>query len=509
MEVPLLLQPILILVVSAVLVPPISLLGKALKFERLREVFTIAGFIVAFYSLCNVYLKVSTVEGHLLSYHFKGLGPPFGVTFIVDWLSIFMAFLFCGLGLMAAIYSIRYMEEDTGLDKYYTLLLTLVAGLIGVSFAGDFFNFFVFWETFCISSYVLVTFRIRKWEPVEAGFKYLIMGTFGSLLVLLAMSYLYGLTGTLSFPYIAKALSTATVNPVLLYFLIGLLLTGFGIGAAVAPFHTWLPDAHPAAPSPISAMLSGVVIKAAVYGIIRILAVVLYPVSIDWGIIVIVVAIFATLTMTVGNVMALLQDDIKRLLAFSSVAQMGYIMLAISVGLVGGVIGLYGLTAGLLHVMNHAIMKGLLFLCAGALLHAAGTRNLKELTGIGHKMPVTAVVLAVGALAISGIPPFNGFVSELAIILASINAGMGIFAAIMLANIIIGFSYYLKLLYILVWQSPTERVRSVKEAPVSMLFPMVILMILCIIIGVWPQPFIGFASQAAEAALNPTTYIRI
>jgi len=502
------LYPIATLIVAAVLVPIVSLIGKTVKFEKLREAFTVIGFLAALYTLSNLYQELKTAKDGILTYNIRGFGPPIGVMFVVDWLSILMAFLFCGLGLMAAIFSIRYMEEDTGLDKYYTLLFTLVTGMVGIAFAGDFFNFFVFWETMCVSSYVLVSFRIRFWEPIEAGFKYLVMSTFGSLLVLYAMSYIYGLTGTLNFAYIAKTIGSVS-PPTILYLLIGLIIVGFGVAAAIAPFHTWLPDAHPAAPAPISAMLSGVVIKAGIYGLIRILALVLHPASINWAVLVVVLAIFASLTMTVGNVMALLQNDIKRLLAFSSVAQIGYITLALSVGLFGGKIGVYGLASGLLHVMNHAIMKGLLFLCAGAIIHAAGTRDLRELTGVGHKMIGTAVILTIGALAISGVPPFNGFVSEFAILLATLNAGMGLFAAIMLANIIIGFSYYLKLLYILVWQSPKENLVNVKEAPFLMLLPMGILAALCIVIGLWPQPFIDFAFKAAQSTLNITAYIKI
>jgi formate hydrogenlyase subunit 3/multisubunit Na+/H+ antiporter MnhD subunit len=159
--------------------------------------------------------------------------------------------------------------------------------------------------------------------------------------------------------------------------------------------------------------------------------------------------------------------------------------------------------------MNHAIMKGLLFLCSGAIMYVAGTRDLRELVGVGHKMPVTAVILTVGALAISGVPPFNGFISELAILLATLNAGMTIFAGIMLANILIGFAYYLRLLYILIWQSPKENLEGVREAPFSMLLPMAILMILCIVIGVWPQPFISFAFKAAEAVMNFQVYTSV
>jgi len=507
MEISPILQPLVVLLISAVLLPVIDALGKAVKFEKIREIFAVAGFIAVFYTIFNLYQAVMSAENHIIQLSISGFGPPFGVSFVVDSLSVFMAFIFCGLGLLVAIFSIRYMEKDSGLGKYYSLLFTMVAGMVGVVFTGDFFNLFIFWETLCISSYVLVGFRIRQWAPIEAGFKYLVMSTLGSLLVLYAMSLLYGLTGTLNFASIAVLIQASPAAPITLYFILGLIVVGFGISAAIVPFHTWLPDAHPAAPSPISAMLSGVVIKAGIYAIIRILTIVLYPSSIDWTIVILVLAVFAALSMTVGNLMALLQNDIKRLLAFSSVAQMGYIVLAVSVGLFGGAIGLYGLSSGMLHILNHAIMKGLLFLCAGAFIHAVGTRNLSDLTGIAHRMRVTGVLFTVGVLAISGVPPLNGFISELMILIATINAGMVLFAGIMLANVLLGFAYYLRMLYITVWQSPKESMPSVKEAPLTMLIPMVILMLLCIMIGVWPEPFLNFAFHAAEATLNIAGYI--
>lgn len=501
------LYPIISLLIFAVLTPFISLLGTAARFEKIREIFAFIGFMFTFYMVYLLYKAVMAAPDNVIAYTISGFGPPFGVSFVADPLSVFMAFIFCGIGLMASVFSIRYMEHDTGLDKYYTLLFTMVAGMVGVSLAGDFFNFFIFWEALAISSYVLVGFRIKQWEPIEAGFKYLVMSTLGSLLVLYAMSLLYGLTGTLNFAEISILISASQTTSTTIYFIIGLIIVGFGISAAVAPFHTWLPDAHPAAPSPISAMLSGVVIKAAIYGIIRIFTISIFPAPIDWTVIVIVLAVFAALTMSVGNVMALLQNDIKRLLAFSSIAQMGYIVLAVSIGFSGGTLGVYGLTSGLLHVMNHAIMKGLLFLCAGAFIHAIGTRNIDNLTGIAHRMPVTGVIFTVGVLAISGVPPLNGFISELMIILATLKAGMAIFAAVMLGNILLGFAYYLRLLYVTVWQSPKENLASVKEAPLLMLAPMTILMLLCVAIGIWPGPFLNFANQAATATLNISAYI--
>lgn len=497
------------LIIFAIIIPIVGVLARGRDVSKAVGGLSIVGFLLGLVSLYYIYFEVKASPGGVLTL-WSPLAPLTGSCLKIDMLSLFVAGVFLLVGLMASIFSLRYMEHDTGHPQYYSLLLSMVAGMVGVAFSGDFFTLFLFWELMCLTSYVLVAFRKEQWEPVEAGFKYFIMSASGSALILFSIALLYGMTGTVNLASIAEALMKGTVNgqaKTWLYFVIPLLLTGFGIKASIVPLHTWLPDAHPAAPTPISAMLSGVVIKTGVFAIIRIMFTVLYPAQISWSVIVPVLAFFAALTMTVGNVMALLQNDIKRLLAFSSIAQMGYIILAVSVGFIGGMVGLYGLTSGLLHLLNHAIMKALLFLCAGAFIHAAGTRSLNELTGVAHRMRVTGVVFTVGALAISGVPPLNGFISELAILLATINAGMGIFAAIMLANILIGFGYYLRLLYIIVWQSPRENLEKVREAPFSMLLPMVILMLLCIVIGVWPTPFLDFASQAAKAAINITAYI--
>jgi multicomponent Na+:H+ antiporter subunit D len=356
----------------------------------------------------------------------------------------------------------------------------------------------------CISSYVLVAFRKGQWEPVEAGFKYLVMSATGSALIIFAIALLYGMTGSVILATISTSIAgvqAASQAKLWIYLTLAVVIIGFGIKASIVPLHTWLPDAHPAAPSPISAMLSGVVIQTGVYAIIRFLYLIFQPAPISWPVILASLSIVAVLTMTTGNVMALLQNDIKRLLAFSSIAHVGYILLAVSVGTV------LGLSAGLLHIMNHAIMKGLLFLCAGVFVHAVGTRNIESLAGIGHKMNVTAVILTIGALAISGIPPLNGFISEFLIVLATLDANMLALTIILLINILIGFAYYLRLLYVLVWKAPGKNLDSVKEAPLSMLVPMMLLTILCVAIGVWPGPFIDFANQAAQATINILTYV--
>jgi len=484
-----------ILFLGALVLPLINQIGTRIGLKKLREALAVLVLIVSMYLVYPLYLSVQSGI-QILPLPFT----PLGSCFEIDMLSVFMAAVFIFIGLMSAIFSVRYMEHDTGLTEYYTALILMVAGMVGVAFAGDFFTFFIFWELMCISSYVLVAFRKERWEPVEAGFKYLIMSSAGSALLLLAMSLLYGMTGTLNFAGLTYAMRSApqSSNPWLLVTL-ALIISGFGVKAAMVPYHTWLPDAHPAAPSPVSSMLSGVMIKTGVYGLVRVLILVFTPVEALWQLALLVLAV---LTMFTGNLMALVQTDLKRLLAFSSIAQIGYILFGFSLGT------LEGLTGSLLHVLNHAVMKGLLFMCAGAFLHASGTRNLVDLKGIGRKMPVSGAVFTVACLAIAGLPALNGFISELYIILAGVQAVMYLPTALMVVNIIISVAYYLRIIQVTMLGQPAEKLSGLREASVSMLTPMLILLSLCFIIGLYPGPFIALAKESAQAALDATAYLK-
>ncbi|MFQ6081018.1 MAG: complex I subunit 5 family protein [Candidatus Bathyarchaeia archaeon] len=475
--------------------PLMGLLSYKIGLRGTSGISATAGFIVSLASLPSLYRQI-LASGVIVVTLEPPYVPPIGICLEIDMLSIFMAAIYLFIGLMASIYSIRYMERDTGLTEYYTLLLSMVAGMIGISFAGDFFTFFIFWEIMCISSYALVAFRKERWEPIEAGFKYLIMSSAGSIIVLYAMSLLYGIAGTLNFAYLSASLNA--MPNIWLYLALITIIVGFGITASIAPFHTWLPDAHAAAPSPISAMLSGVVIKSGAYALVRCLFLLFSPGQFVWQS---VVAIFAILTMFIGNFMALLQKDIKRLLAFSSVVNMGYIIFGLSIGTE------QGLTGSIFHILNHAIMKALLFLCAGSFIYRTETRNIDKLTGIGRKMPITATLFAIGALATAGFPSLNGFMSEIMIIIAGIDAKLHMHSALMLLNILFSVAYYLLLIHTLIIKKPTLKREEVKESPKSMLATMIILAMLCVIIGVYPAPFIDFANTAAKAALNVQAYI--
>jgi len=480
-------KPIDVLLLFAVTLPFVAWIERRLRQKSISGIYASLGFVTSGFTLYHLFNQV--LSSPVLLPINAGI---FQACLIVDSLSVFMAAIFLSMGFLVTVYSIKYMKRDSGLPLYYTLMLTMISGMLGVVSAGDFFTLFVFWELMCIPSYVLVAFRKQRWEPIEAGFKYLIMSSVGSATLLYGISILYGLAGTLNFAQLSAIMTSETVNA-WGYLSLAFIVIGFGVKASIFPFHTWLPDAHPAAPSSISALLSGIVIKAGIYGIIRSLFTVFLPSQFSWQI---TLAVFAALTMTYGNLAALLQKDIKRLLAYSSIAQMGYILFAFSTATS------YGLTAGLMHTLNHALMKGLLFLCAGAFIFRAGTRSLEELKGIGHKMPLTAIVFMIAALSISGIPPTNGFVSEFMIIYAGVNTGMLIFTVIMLINILLGFTYYLRLIKTIVWSTPAENLKKINETPVLMLIPMVAIASACIIIGLYPEPFIETASKAAQAVIG-------
>jgi len=416
----------------------------------------------------------------------------------VDMVSAFFILPILLVGLASSIYSASYMNHDTGLNSYYTLLSAMILGMVGVVSAGDFFTFFLFWEIMSISSYALVAFRKDRWEPVEAGFKYLVMSSAGSALMLSGVAIVYGIVGTLNFAGIALA----TRAPILtsdpwIILAISLLIVGFGIKAAIAPMHTWLPDAHPAAPSPISSLLSGVMIKTGIYGLLR-FYILFQTLHVYWGFI---LSILAFLTMFIGNLTAMFQTDIKRLLAYSSIAQVGYITFALSIGTVQSV------SAGLLHVFNHAMMKGLLFMAAGAFYHATGSRDISVLEGIGRRMKITGILLSIGLLAIAGMPGLNGFISELLIVSAAIQRELYIQAALTILNFVISVAYYLRLLQRIMLREPKGDVSKVEEAPATMIAGMVILTSLCIFVGIYPSMLISISEIAGRAALDISSYI--
>ncbi|RJS89665.1 hypothetical protein DRO56_00065 [Candidatus Bathyarchaeota archaeon] len=491
--------PLISLLAGAMVVLFAGVLEERLGQGRTKEALSVIFIALALIGCLILYKDVTSQPLGVMVLSI-GAEPPLGACFEIDLLSVFMTFSVVFLGLFAVVYSFRYMEHDTRLAEYYSLLLLMMAGMVGVALAGDFFTFFIFWELMCISSYVLVAFRRELWGPIEAGFKYLTMSALGGVLIFLGMSLLYGMAGNVNFAYMSVGIDWGTAG-VWAYLAFILLFLGFGIKAAIVPMHTWLPDAHPEAPSPISAMLSGIVIETGLYGLVRILFVVFLPnaVLLPRGpeTFKYVVAVFSVLTMTIGNIMALLQKDIKRLLAYSSIAQVGYMLVGVASGTTYGLLGCF------LHVFNHSLMKGLAFLASGAMVYRIGTRNLDEMKGLGHYMPVTTMALAISLLGLGGVPSTNGFVSKFILFGSALAPGVNMWwlTLIGVLNSAFSMAYYLPIIIRLITK-PAEKSSELKEAPILMLIPMCIMAILIIVFGIYPRPVLQLADSASKALIE-------
>ncbi|MCM8779284.1 MAG: NADH/ubiquinone/plastoquinone (complex I) [Candidatus Omnitrophica bacterium] len=417
---------------------------------------------------------------------------------VLDGLTSFMLITVNLVTFLVAIYSISYMEKYTDKWKFWTLFMLMLAGMNGVIITGDMFNLFVFLEISAISSYALVAFGTEA-EELEASFKYAIMGSVASSFILLGVAILYSHTSTLNMADMANVLSEKSSD--LLKFVSVLFLMGFGLKAALVPFHAWLPDAHPSAPASISAMLSGIFIKVlGIYALSRIVFNV-------FGLTPLISSIFITLgilSMILGGFLAFGQIDIKRLYAYSSISQIGYITLSLGLGTPQGVM------AGLFHLFNHSLFKSLLFLNSGAIESVTQTRDLRRMGGLMQKAPLISYTNIIGAMSISGIPPLNGFFSKLLIVLACIQAKRLDLATAAILVSILTLIYYLKATGMAFFGTAKTQ-NSAKKLSFSMNFSLVILSILCLIGGLILIPNVSdiFLKKAVNALLNGKNYANL
>jgi multicomponent Na+:H+ antiporter subunit D len=409
---------------------------------------------------------------------------PLGINLVLDGLSSLLLLTIGVVSTAAMFFSTRYMEQYTAKAKYLSLFMLMVAGMNGVVLSGDIFNLFVFLEIASLASYALVGFGCEH-EELEASFKYMVLGSIGSIFVLFAVAIVYGNTGTLNMAYVCKAIQSSGLNTGLA-FALGLFIVGFGLKAALVPFHAWLPDAHPSAPAPISAMLSGVIIKAlGVYALARVVFNV-FGITVPMGWLLIVLGL---LSMVAGAFLAIGQWDLKRLMAYSSISQVGYVILGIGLG--GLIIARDGnltwaslaILGGLFHLLNHAVYKSLLFLTSGSVQMSTGTRQLREMGGLAEKLPVTRAACTVASASIAGIPPFSGFWSKLILVIAAIQAHFYWIAAIIVFVSLCTLIMYLKVQrYVFLGELP-ENLQEIKENRGSMLVAMVFLACLCTLMG--------------------------
>jgi len=465
------------------------LLGKAK--EVVSDVLiNVVTLLLAIFSLVLiVFLKDNGVFVYTMGRWF----PPKGINLVVDGLSLLMLVVINWIAFFVTLYSVSYMKRFTAKARFYSLFCLMIAGMNGVVLTGDFFNLFVFLEIASIASYALVAFGVEA-EELEAAFKYMVMSSIASVLVLFSIGLLYGLTGSLNMADIGSIIQGK--KNLLLSFSLVLFLAGFGLKAAIIPFHAWLPDAHPSAPAPISAMLSGVLIKAlGIYTITRIFFNVYgMTIQLTW-----VFMILGIISMVGGGILALQQKDFKRLLAYSSISQIGYIMLGLGCG------NYWGMLGALFHLFNHATFKALLFLNSGAVEYSTGTRKLEEMGGLSKVMPVTGATSTIGSLSISGIPPFNGFWSKLFIIIGLIQAGRFTLAILTVLVSVLTLAYYLKVQRFAFFGTLKKKWTEVKEVPSIMCVSMIILAVICVGAGIFFYPLMKVILEPAVVVLQEGT----
>ncbi|MEM3509912.1 MAG: proton-conducting transporter membrane subunit [Nitrososphaerales archaeon] len=393
------------------------------------------------------------------------------LNFTVNRLTVFISFIPAFLGFLAMLYSIGYLKDHAA--SYYTLSLIFLGSMLGMSLSWNLAWMYIFMEITTISSAILVAHR-RDAISYEAAIKYILICIAASTITIIGIATFYSATGSLNLQAPLMETSSWAIKVMAISFLVGI-----GVKMAIFPLHSWLPDAHSEAPAPISTLLSGAMIGIGSYATFIVLFKTAYAFlapSLSSFIL-----IFGSLSMVIGAVMALAQRDLKRLLAYSSVSQMGYIIVAIGLGTPLGVI------AGLFHIINHAFAKGLLFFGAGSIEKATGVRDLDQLGGLAKHMPVTAASMFVASLAIAGVPPLNGFASKWMIFAASLEAGQPLVAVIGMAVSAFTFIYLMKVMHSAFFGLRNNPDVEVKEPLYTMRIPMIILAGLCIFFGILPQ----------------------
>ncbi|MCD6203825.1 MAG: monovalent cation/H+ antiporter subunit D family protein [Methanophagales archaeon] len=425
-----------------------------------------------------------------IHYPLGGWAPPWGIEYVVDALNAYVLVILLFASLLVAIYSWRSIQSELPAKKtvsFYVLFQLLVTGLCGITVTGDMFNLYVFLEISSLAAYALIA--AAGGRALKASYNYVIMGSIGACFYLLGVGFLYAVTGSLNMADLMSLLpplyGNRVVQAAFVFFVIGM-----SIKMALFPLHLWQPDAYTYAPSAVSAYIAATMSHISVYALIRVIfsvftldfvkAYIGMDLAICW---------VAAIGIIAGSVLAIAQNNFKRMLAYSSVSQIGYIVLGM--GLAPATTwGFFGAVA---HILNHTIMKGCLFLVAGAFIYKAGLRDIREFRGLGKRMPYTSAVFTIAALSMIGVPPTVGFATKLFLMVATLETYNYAFAGVLLLNSLLELVYFGRLIeriYLLHEEPESESelnggTRDEKRIPYSMLIPMFIFAALCIIAGIF------------------------
>ena len=434
----------------------------------------------------------------------------YGILLVADLLGAGMVVLSSLISLMAIIYATDYMDRKALDATFFPLFNLMAAGLNGIFLTGDIFNMFVFFEVLVLSSCGLIVLtgrgdHTKMADKLEAIFKYLILNMVSIILMLVAIASLYATVGTLNMADIAVKIAylaeTGTL-PWHIHVIAMMLIVVFGYKAALFPLHFWLADVHPSAPAPIHAMLSGMVIKVGVYGILRVHYLIFHE---SMFMLQPVLILLSLVTIAVGAISAVGQYDLKRLLAYSSVSQIGYVLLGVGMGTA------YALTAAMVYLVNHAIAKSMLFLATGETLYHAGTKDIRKMGGFVQSAPFLSVIFLIGAMSIAGLPPTGGFFAKLVLFDAGLGAEYYIPIGIALVFAIFTLFYLFRTWLSIFWgevkEHDKEDAYKTRNPTIAIRISLALLACVVIFLGVYPEPLIVLSSTIAEQLLDPQPYI--
>jgi len=451
----------------------------------------------------SIALLMKVMEtGQPIVYQIGNWPAPVGIVYKVDQLSAYVLTVISLIGAVIMPFARRSVAaeiQEPAQSWYYTMYLLCLCGLLGIVITGDAFNAFVFLEISSLATYVLIAMG-RHRRALLAAYQYLIMGTIGATMYIIGIGLLYVVTGTLNFDDLADRLRLAIADPGYRNAVItalGFIFVGVSLKLALFPMHVWLPNAYAYAPSLATAFLAGTATKAAIYLLLRLIFSVFgVALTIDNLPIPLILLVLSIAAMFIASFSAVFEENAKRMLAYSSVAQVGYIMLGVAL------INQAGLTGALAHIANHAIMKTALFLALGAVFYRIGSVMYSDMAGIGRKMPLTMGAFAVAGIGLMGTPGTAGFISKWYLGIGAIDAGMYSVVFLIVASSLISVIYIGRITEVVWFLEPSEAAKTAKEAPLSMLIPLWILALATLYLGFDTRATVDVAAKAAEVLLG-------